>query len=72
MKWIIKDVNGTEKIWYSNDVIDKIKENLNSVAFACHCDNCDGCGYYNGCRDTECGTYQAIKCLELLESEDKQ
>ena len=44
----------------------QIVENLRQVAYAGHCDNCDGCGYYNGCSDTECGTYQALKSLELL------
>ena len=47
-------------------VMKQIVENLRQVAYACHCDNCDGCGYYSGCSDTECGTYQALKSLYLL------
>jgi hypothetical protein len=48
----------------------QIVENLRQVAYACHCDNCDGCGYYSGCGDTECGTYQALKSLELLDIQE--
>ena len=48
-------------------VMKQIVENLRQVAYACHCDNCDGCGYYSGCGDSECGTYQALKSLELLD-----
>lgn len=51
-------------------VIKQIVENLKQVAYACHCDNCDGCGYYSGCGDTECGTYQALKSLELLDIQE--
>lgn len=48
----------------------QIVENLRQVAYAGHCDSCDGCGYYNGCGDTECGTYQALKSLELLDIQE--
>lgn len=51
-------------------VLKQIVENLRQVAYACHCDNCDGCGYYSGCGDTECGTYQALKSLELLDIQE--
>ena len=51
-------------------LLKRIVENLRQVAYACHCDNCDGCGYYSGCGDTECGTYQALKSLELLDIEE--
>lgn len=51
-------------------VLKRIVENLRQIAYACHCDNCDGCGYYNGCSDTECGTYQALKSLELLDIQE--
>lgn len=54
----------------TNCLLKQIVENLKQVAYACHCDNCDGCGYYNGCSDTECGTYQALKSLELLDIEE--
>lgn len=54
----------------SNCKLKQIVENLKQVAYACHCDNCDGCGYYNGCSDTECGTYQALKSLELLDIQE--
>lgn len=40
------------------------------VAYAGQCDNCDGCGYDNGCVDTECGTYQANEILQLMEIEE--
>lgn len=51
-------------------VMKQIVKNLKQVAYACHCDNCDGCGYYSGCSDTECGTYQALKSLELLDIQE--
>lgn len=54
----------------NNCNLKQIVENLKQVAYAGHCDNCDGCGYYNGCSDTECGTYQALKSLELLDIQD--
>lgn len=50
--------------------IKQIVENLRQVAYACHCDNCDGCGYYSGCSDSECGTYQALRSLELLDIQE--
>ena len=50
--------------------IKRIVENLRQVAYAGHCDNCDGCGYDSGCSDTECGTYQALKSLELLDIQE--
>ena len=65
MKWIVNN-----KIWYSGDVIEKIASNLEQVVHEMHCENCDGCGYFNGCADKGCGTYQAIKCLELLDKEE--
>ena len=71
MKWTKEDIYGNKEIWYSQDVIENIKGKCNYVVYACHCDNCDGCGYYNGCQDTECGTYQAFKILELIEKESK-
>jgi len=54
----------------TNCLIKQIVEKLKQVAYACHCDNCDGCGYYEGCVDTECGTYQALSILDLLEIEE--
>lgn len=72
MKWITTDYKGDKVEWYSADVIEDIKGRCNFVAYACHCDCCDGCGYYNGCKDIECGTYQALKILELLNKEDNE
>lgn len=47
-------------------VIKKIVENMKLVISANHCNNCDGCGYEAGCKDVDCGTYQAFNTLELL------
>lgn len=66
MKWVKEDVRHNKQVWYSEDVIERIKGKCNYVAYACHCDNCDGVGYYEGCKDTECGTYQALQILEFL------
>lgn len=51
-------------------LLKQIVKNLTQVAHAGHCDNCDGCGYYSGCKDIECGTYQALKSLELLDIQE--
>ena len=53
-------------------ILKKIYENLKQVAISGQCDNCDGLGYYNGCGDTECGMYQALKSIELLEIEESE
>lgn len=81
MKYIIKNCplncNGEcpdVKTGYCQDkpdcLLKQIVENLKQVVYACHCDNCDGCGFYEGCSDTECGTYQALKSLELLDIQE--
>lgn len=49
-------------------VMKQIAENLNLVTY--QCTNCDGCGYYEDCKDVECGTYQALKSLELLDIQE--
>lgn len=54
----------------TNCVLKQIVESLRQVAYAGHCSNCDGCNYDNGCVDTECGTYQALKSLELLDIQE--
>ena len=51
-------------------LLKQIVENLRQVVYAGLCGECDGCGYYNGCSDTECGTYQALKSLELLDIQE--
>lgn len=47
----------------------KVVERLMKVIDENVCSRCDGCGYDGGCSDEGCGTYQAHKCLELLEVE---
>ena len=69
MKWIIKDIKGTEKTWYSGDVIEKIQKRMRKIINAGHCNNCDGCGYFSGCDYKECGTYQAYKVMDLIKKE---
>lgn len=71
MKWVIKENNGTQKVWYSGDVIERIRKRMRKVLNASQCDNCDGCGYFSGCSDKECGTYQAYKVMELIWGEEK-
>lgn len=51
-------------------IMKKIIKNLETVINGELCYNCDGCGYDNGCEDTDCGMYQAQKSLELLKIED--
>ena len=43
-----------------------VVEVLLKVANAGNCQRCDGCGYFEGCCDQECGTYAAYKSLDLL------
>lgn len=71
MKWIRENYKGEKVAWYSGDVIEKIEDCAIKVYLARHCNNCDGVGYDCGCRDTDCGTYQANKILEIIESEEK-
>lgn len=47
----------------------KIAENLLKVVNSGVCNRCDGCGYDEGCMDSSCGTYNAYKCLDLLDVE---
>ena len=47
----------------------KIANNLMEVVKDPTCNRCDGVGYENGCADTSCGTYEAYKCIELLDIE---
>lgn len=47
-----------------------IANRLMRVVEADACSRCDGCGYDNGCCDENCGTYQAQKCLALLDIEE--
>lgn len=51
-------------------VLKQIVNNLKLVAILDHCTNCDGVGYGNGCAYTGCGTYQALKSLELLDIQE--
>lgn len=51
-------------------VMKQIVNNLKLVAILDHCANCDGVGYGNGCKYTGCGTYQAVKSLELLDIQE--
>ena len=53
-----------------NCVLKQIVNNLKLVAILDHCTNCDGVGYGNGCAYTGCGTYQALKSLELLDIQE--
>lgn len=52
-----------------NCLFKQIADNLLRVVNADLCNNCDGCGYDEGCLDDNCGTYEAYRCLELLDIE---
>lgn len=34
------------------------------------CDNCDGIGYFDGCKDDDCSFYRLTKIHQLLEIEE--
>lgn len=36
----------------------------------CPCDNCDGVGYFDGCKDTDCSFYRLMQIETLLEIEE--
>ena len=36
------------------------------------CSRCDGCGYFEGCTDTTCGTHAALESLKFLKVEMKE
>ena len=64
MKWV-KD----GKTWYSADVIKKIEKHANIALAANCCNRCDGVGYYEGCMDINCATYQMNKIMDIIEGE---
>ena len=70
MKWVRKDYKGNPQVWYSGDVIEKIKNMIIKNVRNDQCSRCDGCGYYDGCYDKSCAFYQLHKIIELIESED--
>lgn len=53
----------------SDCYLKQIANNLLKVVNSHLCDSCDGIGYNEGCLDDCCGTYEAHKCLELLDIE---
>ena len=83
MKYIIKNCEcfylnvccgtNTNRL-YCKDITDcvmkQIVKNLKTCLQDNTCNNCDGVGYYDGCKDIKCGDYQARKSLELLEIEE--
>jgi hypothetical protein len=54
--------NRDGKIWYSQELIDDIKELLEPILHSGKCFRCDGCG------DTECGMFAAKRIMELIEN----
>lgn len=36
----------------------------------CLCDNCDGVGYFDGCKDIDCSFYRLMQIETLLEIEE--
>jgi hypothetical protein len=37
----------------------------------CLCDNCDGAGYFDGCKDTDCSFYMLMQIETLLGIEEE-
>lgn len=69
MKWVVDKIGKTQ-VWYSGDVIRKIESMILKNIPQDICNNCDGCGYKNGCGDKHCAVYQANKIIELIQKED--
>ena len=73
MKWIRENYKGEKVVWYSGDVIEKIKE------IAKHCmkqDICTLCKYSNNCY-VACTSENGLeydnnkRILEIIDNEDK-
>jgi len=47
-------------------ILEKVRSNMQKVIDSQLCSSCDGCGYDNGCNDTECGFYQANKSIYII------
>lgn len=60
--------NRDGKIWYSQELIDDIKELLEPVLHSGKCFRCDGYGVDDGCGDTECEMFAATRIMELIEN----
>lgn len=50
--------------WNKLVVPSDIIKALQNIAYSGQCNNCDGCGYTEGCQDTNCAVYIANKALE--------
>ena len=68
--WKLDTYQG-EKIFYESELIDEIKDIIKPVIIMNTCDNCDGVGYGEGCKDISCGVYAAYEVWKLIEKEGK-
>ena len=46
-----------------------IEKHADTALQSNQCNNCDGIGYYEGCMDEKCATYQLIKIMNIIEGE---
>ena len=55
-----------------NCILKDVVKQLILVAQDNACSRCDGCGYFSGCKDVNCGTYAALECLKHLRVETRE
>ena len=69
--WKLENHEGI-KYWYEGELIERIKELIKPVIIMNTCDNCDGVGYGEGCKDISCGVYAANKIYDLIQEYEKE
>ena len=47
--------------------LEEIKGIAKTIISASNCSNCDGCGYYDGCQDDNCGDYAIRKIADKID-----
>lgn len=49
-----------------SNALEKIREVAKTVINSANCNNCDGVGYYDGCKDINCGDYAIRKIFDKI------
>lgn len=63
-------VTGEIDTWYEAELINDIREAVQRVLRANHCNNCDGIGL-DECGDMECGVKAAQMIEEMIQENEK-
>lgn len=68
--WQRVDCKGNTVKWYEAELINDIREVVQRVLRANHCNNCDGIGL-DECGDMECGVKTAQMIDEMLQENER-